>query len=232
MQLVVAVSTILPRLATGSSPARFWAWSRMSRVSQVSRHVMASDRPIPRRSTATTGRCLRTSAPGPLSHVASWTEDGRSEPVVKTRGPASAGVCEVLARTAPRVTLPGAPLIGSSGALYSAHSSVKAGEVVMLALASTSRVQSCHDRSTLGLSIAGGPLCGGAVEGPTFPWPSSIAKCGPAEGPGAHPARTPVSSWATAITPISRARMPTTVSGEHWLSRDVPCEQVAVRICE
>ncbi len=71
---------------------------------------------MPRRSTATIGAFVSTSAPARDSQAGSCTEDGRSEPVVITSGPASAGVCADVARTTPMLTVPVAPLIGSRSA--------------------------------------------------------------------------------------------------------------------
>ena len=78
---------------------------------------MASDMPVPRRSTATIGFVLRMSEPARDSHTGSCDDDGRSVPVVITTGPASAGVSTEVARTTPMLMgLPPAPLIGSRSA--------------------------------------------------------------------------------------------------------------------
>ena len=71
---------------------------------------------MPRRSTATIGCVLSTSAPARDSHTGSCTDDGRSDPVVITSGPASSGVCTERARTTPMLTGPVAPLIESRSA--------------------------------------------------------------------------------------------------------------------
>ena len=116
VQLVVAVMVMAARLDTGSSPDSNWAWSRISWRSNRSRQSTALDMPIPRRSTATIGRVLRMSAPARDSHTGSCSDVGRSEPVVSTSGPASAGVAAERARTTPIDSVPVAPLIGSRSA--------------------------------------------------------------------------------------------------------------------
>ena len=62
------------------------------------------------------GWVLSTSVPLRDSHTGSCTDDGRSEPVVITSGPASAGVATDLARTTPMLSVPVAPLIESRSA--------------------------------------------------------------------------------------------------------------------
>jgi hypothetical protein len=116
VQLVVAVCVMAPRLATGSSPDWNCAWSIISWRSNRSRQSSAPDMPVPRRSTATIGFVLSTSAPARDSHTGSWVDDGRSVPVVITKGPASLGVWAEVARTTPMLTVPVAPLIGSRSA--------------------------------------------------------------------------------------------------------------------
>ena len=71
---------------------------------------------MPRRSTETTGWLLSTSMPDRDSHTGNCTEVGRSEPVVMTSGPASAGVSLDRARTTPMLTVPLAPAMGSRSA--------------------------------------------------------------------------------------------------------------------
>jgi hypothetical protein len=116
VQLVVAVCVMAPRFATGSSPDWNCAWSSISWRSNMSRQSSAPDIPVPRRSTATIGCVLRTSPPARDSQTGSCSDDGRSDPVVITSGPASSGVCGPFARTTPMLTVPVAPLIGSSSA--------------------------------------------------------------------------------------------------------------------
>jgi hypothetical protein len=92
VQFVVAVFETSERLATGSSPVWYCAWSRMIWRSVRSRQSIGLDMPMPRRSTATTGRVCSTPEPARVSQTGNCVEDGRSEPVVNTRGPASFGV--------------------------------------------------------------------------------------------------------------------------------------------
>ena len=113
---VVAVWVIEPRLATGSSPDTNWACSRICLRSKSSRHSIGLDIPMPRRSTATIGWPARTSTPDRDSHTGSCSVEGKSEPVVNTSGPASAGVLTERARITPMVTVPVAPAIGSRSA--------------------------------------------------------------------------------------------------------------------
>ena len=110
VQFVVAVLATSDRLATGSSPVWNCAWSRITWRSRRSRQSIGLDKPMPRRSTATTGRDCSTSAPDRDSQTGNCVDDGRSEPVVNTSGPASCGVWFERARTTPMLTVPVPPL--------------------------------------------------------------------------------------------------------------------------
>ncbi|OBG68977.1 hypothetical protein A5703_10080 [Mycobacterium sp. E188] len=112
-QITLATSE---RLATGSSPVWNCAWSRMIWRSDESRQSIGFDMPMPRRSTATIGCVCSTSAPPRDSQTGSCADDGRSEPVVKTSGPASRGVWLERARTTPTLTVPVPPPFGSRSA--------------------------------------------------------------------------------------------------------------------
>ena len=92
------------------------ACSRISLRSKESRQSIGLDMPMPRRSTATIGRSLSTSAPERANQTGSTSEDGRSVPVVNTSGPASAGVFADRARTTPIAIVPVAPPTGSRSA--------------------------------------------------------------------------------------------------------------------
>ncbi|SHW67794.1 Uncharacterised protein [Mycobacteroides abscessus subsp. abscessus] len=109
VQSVVAEVATFARLATWSSPERNCAWSSRSWRSLLDTQLSGPDMPMPRRSTATTGRVFNRSTPPRCSHTGSWCDVGMSDPVVMTIGPASAGVVASRARTTPMLTVPAEP---------------------------------------------------------------------------------------------------------------------------
>src|SRR5690348_8408285 len=168
--------------------------------------------PMPRRSIATMGWSLRTSPPAWASQTGSWVDDGRSEPVVNTSGPASCGVWPDRARTTPMVTEPEPPLVGSRSESKVAQSSLTPGAAGTPASAVTFDVQSRHDRSFLGAAIGGGPLTGLVVVGaPCGLAPEFVAKRGSAPNPGTQPASSALTATRT-VAEVTCRLMPTTVA--------------------
>ena len=83
-----------------------WAWSsRPVRVSGGMQSI-GVEVPMPRRSSATSGRDVSSAPGGPAARPASVTVEGRSEPDVNTNGGASSGVSGSRARIAPAVNVP------------------------------------------------------------------------------------------------------------------------------
>src|SRR5579884_1226947 len=187
--------------------------------------------PMPRRSTATIGWLRRTSAPARESQTGNCTDDGRSDPVVKTSGPASCGVCTERARTAPMLSVPAAPLTGSRSASKLAQSSLTPGAAGTAASANTRAVQSCHDKSFLGAAMGGGPPGRAVVvTAPCGRAPELVAKRGLAATPGTQPASTMVIEKVTATTTVAGMAcrlMPTTVASRHASSSHVAGVEVA-----